>query len=225
MRPITHSVVALAFALMLPAALMPLARAEAQDTAAVVERRLRVDGFTTVGYGSLSGGVSKGGGAFSGSVGGLGFERAFGERLAWRVEAVGAVSTADVGNTGIFSLPTTVVVNYLGAGLGLRRYDASRARFLGAGLTVLKVTGCDVDTEGGPGFLGGQTESCRGFSDIALRPQSTVAALNASAGLRWRKWTFGLRMDAGLQPSVESDEGAMRAVHAGVLVQYRFGRP
>lgn len=201
------------------------ARAQAQDAAVTVERPLRVDAFTAIGYGSLSGGVSKGGGFGSGSIGGLGLERAFSDRLAWRVEAVGGASTADLGTTGTFALPTSLVVNYFGAGLGLRRYNASRSRFIGAGLTVLKVTACDVDTDGGPGFLGGQTESCRGFADIALRPQGTVAALNASVGLRLRKWTLGVRMDAGLQPTIDSDDGAMRTVHAGFLVQYHFGRP
>lgn len=225
MRLIARTVAALGFALALPAAMVSPARAQAQDSAAVAERVLRVDAFTTVGYGSLSGGVSKGGGFGSGSIGGLGFERAFSDRLAWRVEAVGGASTADLGTTGTFSLSTTVVVNYFGAGLGLRRYDAARSRFIGAGLNVMKVTDCDVDTDGGPGFLGGQSESCRGFGEIALRPRSTVATLNAAAGLRLRKWTLGVRMDAGVQPTIDSDDGAMRTLHTGLLVQYHFGRP
>ena len=225
MRRIARTVAALSCALALPAAMGSPARAQAQDAAVTVERPLRIDAFATVGYGSLSGGVSEGGGFGSGSIGGLGLERAFTERLAWRVEAVGGASTADLGTTGIFSLPTSLIVNYLGAGLGLRRYDAARTRFFGAGLTVLKVTDCDVDTDGGPGFLGGQSESCRGFGEIALRPRSAVAALNAAAGLRLRKWTLGVRMDAGLQPTVESDGDAMRTLHAGLLVQYHSGRP
>jgi hypothetical protein len=196
-----------------------------QDSATLSVRALRIDAFFTIGYGSLTGGVSEGGGFGSGSVGGLGLERAFSDRHSWRVEVLGGASTADLGTTGLFSLSTSLIVNYVGAGFGLRRYDASRSRFLGAGLSVMKVTDCDVDSDGGPGFLGDQSESCRAFADIALRPRSALAAANAAAGIRLRRWTLGVRADAGLQPTIDSDDGAMRTLHTGLLVQYHFGRP
>ena len=183
--------------------------------------RRGLSGFIGYGLTNLAGGVSKGGAA-SPSMIGLALERPISARVSWRAELLGIGGAADVGRTGLFSLPTKVSVAQWGIGAGARRYGGG-STFLGAGASVTSVSVCDVDTEGGPGFLGGETVDCADFADIPLSKGSTVVAVNLSAGVRRGHLELEARFDQGLQGSVESAEGAMRLRILGLVLHYRFG--
>ena len=178
--------------------------------------------FTGYGFTNLAGGVSNGG-ETRGAMIGLALERPISARVAWRAEFLAIGGAADLGSTGPFTQPTTVSVGQWGIGVGGRRYGGANT-FLGAGVSVTSVVSCDVDTEGGPGFLGGETVDCADFADIPLSKGSTVVAVNLSAGVRRGRVELEARVDQGLQASVQSAEGAMRLRTLALVLHYRLGR-
>jgi len=211
--------------LILPSLLLLSARgaplgAQSESATATGPRR-GLSGFIGYSLTNLAGGVSKGGAAAP--ILGLALERPIGARVSWRAELIAIGGAADLGRTGLFELPTKVSVAQWGIGAGARRYSGG-STFLGAGASVTSVSVCDVDTEGGPGFLGGQTEDCADFADIPLSKGSTVVAVNLSAGVRRGPFELEARVDQGLQASVQSAQGAMRLRTLGLVLHYRFGR-
>ena len=208
--------------LLLGSLLLPDSRALAQQDARADSAHVKADAFLSLGYGNLVGGVSQGGVAGPGAFG-LGLEFHEGRPGVLRLEAFLLGSIAELGRTGTFDQPTKLTVNHSGFGVGYRHYFAGQA-YLGAGLTFARVSLCDVDTEGGPGFLGGQTVSCRASENVRLREQSSVFGLNAGAGFRAGRLGLGARADYGLSPTVESDDGNMHVFNAGVQLSFHFGK-
>lgn len=184
----------------------------------------RWDLFVSGGITNLSGGDSEG------SVGGLGVFGVGVERPAargrgmWRLELAVLDARADVGRSGTLDLPTEVSTMQVGAHLTRRRYGP-RGGYLGIGGFLAAVVACDVDTEGGSGYFGGQTESCEAFADRNYESGAASAGLTLSAGVRRPRFDIGLRWDEGLLRTVSSDQGDMRPRHLGVIVHYRIGRP
>ncbi len=191
------------------------------QSATPVGPRRGLSAFIGGGFTNLAGGVSKGGAAAP--ILGLALERPMGARVSWRAELLAIGGAADLGITGLFSQPNKVSVAQWGIGAGARRYGGA-STFFGAGASVTKVQVCDVDTEGGPGFFGGETVNCADFEEIPLSKGSTVVAVNLSAGARRGNVELEARFDHGLQASVQSAEGAMRLRTANLVLHYRFGR-
>lgn len=207
--------------MLLVAALLLLGGAEAWAQASddVPQPRSPISVFIGAGQNSLSGGASRGG-SFGVGAAGFAYELPHAGPGAWRAELLTARGVADFGRTGLFSQPTFVSAIHVGFGAGYRRYT-TRHRYFGAGAALVAVTQCDVDFEGGPSFLGGETESCL-LSGLGLQSKSAIAAINVSAGLRGGRFDYELRLDQGLNASVESSEGGMRLRTLGLVVQYRF---
>lgn len=195
-------------------------RAQSESGTSAGHRR-GVSAFFGYGFANLVGGVSKGGGA--GGIAGLAFELPISARISGRTELLVIGAAADLGRTGFLSLPTKVSVGHLGIGAGARLYGGE-STFLGAGASVTAVTFCDVDTEGGFGFFGGETVDCAHFEEIPLSKGSSVVAVNLSAGIRRKRLELEARFDQGLQASVESAKGAMRLRTLALVLHYRFGR-
>ncbi len=188
---------------------------------AVSGPRRGVSTFIGFGPANLTGGVSKGGASGPGLIG-FALEQPISKRVSWRAELLLIGGAAKLGITGPFEQPTTVSVTQWGIGAGARRYGGSNT-FLGAGTSVTTVAVCDVDTEGGPGFLGGETVNCADFEDIPLSKGSTVVSANLSAGVRRGNFELEARFDQGLQASVQSAEGAMRLRTVKLVLHIRFG--
>lgn len=194
--------------------------AQTQSATSIGPRR-GLSAFIGGGLSNLAGGASKGGAAAP--LLGLALERPIGAHVSWRAELLAIGGAADLGITGLFEQSTKVSVAHLGIGAGARRYGGA-GTFVGAGASVTSVTVCDVDTKGGPGFLGGETVNCADFEDIPLSKGSTVVAVNLSAGVRRGKVELEARFDQGLHASVQSAEGAMRLRTAYLVLHFRFGR-
>lgn len=182
----------------------------------------RFDVFIGGGLTNLTGGDSESG-EFGMGVFGIGIERPARGAGTWRLELAGLGAAADVGRTGTFDLPTTVSTVQLGAHVTRRRYGP-RGGYVGVGGFVAAVQACDVDTEGGPGFLGGATESCERFADRNYEASAVSAGLSLAVGVRRPRLDVGLRWDQGLLATVTSDRGDMRPLHLGLVAHYRFGR-
>lgn len=212
----------LALGLLSVALLSLSSSAWAQTTEPTATRTLRSDVFISLGYGALAGGPSESGSWGPGALG-VGLERRLDGPGALRLEAFIVNGQAKLGQTGLFAQPTTLVVNHAGLGASYRWYGR-RGQFVGAGATLSRVYLCDVDTEGGPGFFGGETVSCSDFAEIPFDAAENVAGLVATAGITRGKLSYGTRLDVGLQPSVKSSAGDMRLVNVGIMVQWRFGK-
>ena len=214
----SHGVALVTLALL--SALGARADAQSQRPPAGGPRR-GVSVFVGGGLTNLAGGVSKGGQAGLGLIG-VAVERPVSPHVALRAELLATGGAADLGLTGPFDQPTTLSVVQWGLNAGARRYG-SHGTFLGAGASVTSVSVCDVDTEGGPGFLGGETVNCADSDDPALSKGSSVAAINLSAGVRRGNVELEARFDQGLQASVQSAEGAMRLRTVNLVLHVRFG--
>ncbi len=214
MRRATQKALATAFLLLVGSAV-----ARTQEAQRAVAPRSPVSVFIAAGQNALPGGDRRGG-AFGIGIFGFAYEHPGTGAGAWRLELLTALGVADLGRTGLFSQPTYVSAVHVGLGAGYRRYAAS-GRYLGGGAALLAVTQCDVDFEGGPGFLGGETESCL-VSGFDLRSKSGLAALHLAAGLRAERFDYELRLDQGITPSLDSPAGAMRLRSIGLVLHYRF---
>lgn len=204
-------------ALLLPA-LGGTVRAQEATTA----RREGVSISLGLAWSELAGAASKGGLFGAGRLD-LGYERPFGARFGLRIEGSVSDLRSDLGETGdVFLLPTTVSAVRLGLGVQARRYS-DRNAFVGAGITVSADAGCVVDTEGGPGFLGGETVDCTEFTEPALRPRSGVVGAVLTAGVQRGRWEYELRYDQAATPTVDSDAGPLRGRSVAGVVHYRFG--
>ncbi len=210
----------LAFAGLVVGLLSPLSSGWAQTSEPAAVPAVQIDVFLSLGYGALIGGPSEGGAWGPGSLG-VGLEHRLKGSGALRLEAFVLNGQAKLGETGLFAQPTTVLVNHVGLGASYRWYGR-RGVFLGAGATLSRVYLCDVDTEGGPGFFGGETVSCKDFAEIPLSAAENVAGLVATGGIIRGAVSIGARVEAGLQPSVRAAAGDMRVLNVGVVVQYRF---
>lgn len=174
------------------------------------------------GWTELAGTASKGGVLGGGSFG-LAYERPLGSRVGLRVEGSINELRTDLGETGdIFSLPTTLSAARFGLGLQARRYS-SRAAYVGAGVTVSANNSCLVDTEGGPGFLGGSTEECEEFTELTLRPRSGVLGTVLTAGVQRGRWEYEVRYDQAVATTIDTDVGPLRGRSVTGVAHYRFG--
>lgn len=158
------------------------------------------------GWTTLSGEPSAGGVAGL-TVGGAAYQRQVGEQISVRAELVGWLTRADLGRTGLFEESTTVGQNHLGVGLQLRG-AVGRNGFVGIGGTLLAETVCDVDLEGGPGFLGGETVPCEEFEEGPIMPRSGAVAFLASAGVERGRWGLEARFDQGSERRSKHRQGA-----------------
>lgn len=209
--------------LVVPLLLCVAARLPAQSTPApITSPRSGIDLFLGAGLIRLSGEPG-----FKGkpgtSIGGVAFERPFRQRYSWRAELAAQPVMADMGPTGFFALPTTLSIYRFGIAGVARRYGA-RGKYVGLGVSVATVYGCDVDVEGGPGFLGGETISCADFTDVAISPASSLTSGIISAGIERERLGLELRYDVGLQPLFETTNGGVRPSALSLVLHYRFGR-
>jgi hypothetical protein len=199
------------------------ARLPAQDASApITNARSGVDVFVGFGLTRLSGmpGVSGKPGV---GVAGVAFERPVRRRYSWRAELAAQPVFADVGRTGLFSLPTTLSIYRVGIAGVARRY-AARGTHVGLGISVATVRGCDFDREGGPGSLGGETISCDEFDEIAISPAASLSSGLLTAGIERKRLGLELRYDLGLQRLFETTNGGVRPSSLNFALHYRFGR-
>lgn len=174
------------------------------------------------GWATLSG-ESSAGGVAGPTVGGAAYQRPVGGRISVRAELVGWLTRADLGRTGLFEESTTVAQSHLGMAFQLRR-AVGRNGFVGVGGTLLAETVCDVDLEGGPGFLGGETVSCEAFEGMPLMPRSGAVALLASMGVERGRWGLEARFDQGLGASLETPAGSMVPRRVSLILHYALRR-
>ncbi len=163
------------------------------------------------------------GGVVGPTVGGAAYQRQVGGWISVRAELLGWLTRADLGRTGLFDQPTTVGQNHLGMGLQLRG-AVGRNGFVGIGGTLLAETVCDVDLEGGPGFLGGETVPCEEFEEVPLMPRSSAVALLASAGVERGRWGLEARFDQGLGATLEAPGGGMVPRRISLILHYALRR-
>ena len=214
MTRLLASAIACALAVPTPASVL-----HAQPT--TTARREGLSLFLGIGWTDLAGTASEG--AAGGGSFGLAYERPLGSRVGLRVEGSIHELRADLGETGdIFSLPTTLSAARFGLGLQARRYSKGAA-FIGAGLTVSANSSCVVDTEGGPGFLGGSTEECEEFPELTLRPRSGVLGTVLTAGVQRGRWEYEVRYDQAVAPTIDTDVGPLRGRSVAGVATYRFG--
>lgn len=203
-------------ALILLASLLASASASAQVES---ERRSAFSLLIGGGYATLFGSASEGG--VFGLTAGVAHERPIREGLAWRTELLFESGGTDLGRTGTFSLPTTISQTHAGLS-GQLRWSREQGRYLGAGATLLFSTTCDVDTEGGPGFLGGETVACEEFTDISFEEKSPTVGLLLAAGVQRPRLGLEMRFEQGLNSSVGSSSGPLTPRRFSVLLNYRL---
>jgi hypothetical protein len=216
-RRTTHFLAsAIAFALAVPT---PASLLHAQP--ATTARREGISLSLGSGWTELAGTASKGGVLGGGSFG-VGYEVPLGSRVGLRLEGSINELRADLGETGIFSLPTTLSATRFGLGLHARRYSRGAA-YVGAGFMVSSHSSCLVDTEGGPGFLGGATEECEEFPDLTLRSRSGVLGTVLTAGVQRGRWEYEVRYDQAVMTTIETEVGPLRGRSVAGVAHYRFG--
>lgn len=179
-----------------------------------------VDVFLGAGYSNLAGGPTEKGRLGLGSFG-FAIERPMTGDVSWVAELLGTLGQASLGETGLFSQPTRVSASHVGLGAGAR-WPLGRTGYLGVGANAWLITVCDVDTEGGPGFLGGETESCDRFTEVGLLPESSAFSAAMTTGRRGERISWELRYDHGLTPSIRTETGDMRLRLLQLVVRYRF---
>lgn len=204
----------------LSAALLPLtlvvAPLGAQQPAAP---RSPVSIFFGAGWAALPGGASAG--PVLGLSAGIARDRAIRAGLAWRTELLFESGGTDLGTTGTFSQPTAISQTHLGFSTMVRR-SGVRGRYLALGGSLLVATTCDVNTEGGPGFLGGETVSCEEFTDIPLESKSLAVGLLVGVGVQRARFGIEGRLTQGLNASVETTSGSMTPRRFVVIGSYRL---
>jgi len=136
---------------------------------------------------------------------------------AGRLEIGGRGLSADLGNTGLFDQETRVTLNrVLLRGLvrrTLSESDGGMRVFAEAGLAGWGTTACDVDMEGGPGFLGGETESCSDWfvedGPGPLIDKGSGGSWMLGGGIRLDRWGFGLRYERDFADAIGSPTGSV----------------
>ena len=123
--------------------------------------------------------------------------------LALRGELGLAARSAYLGNTGIFSLPTTLDINRAHFA-GVARLSGPRGFFADIGMVWWTAYMCDVNTTGGPGFFGGQTQACEEWQPDAqfvtddpewIGPSGGGSSLLIGAGARSTRVGFVIRYE------------------------------
>jgi len=182
---------------------------------------LQFDLFLAAGVGGLQGGQGRRVFGGPGAIG-AGIERRIAASGSWRAEALIIGTFGELVPDGTAERPT-VTANHSGVSLGYRRYSG-RNRFLGAGLGVAAVTLCEVEPEVSIFDPNAGVKSCDRFEDVLLRAGRVVSFVTASGGVVAGPVSVGLRLDAGLQPTLRTEHGAMYLANIGILGEYRFGR-
>jgi hypothetical protein len=158
-------------------------------------------------------------------------ELAMSDRVALRAELGGGPRRADLGRTGLFEEKTTLSHYRVHVGVLGRWYVPVRPGrirfFVEAGATGWRRTACDVDTVGGPGFLGGETVDCVGWapdgaSDAGILPNNSGVTMLLGAGGYYRRFGLGFRYDAGGRAALESTDGPLRVRTLAIVGEWVF---
>lgn len=165
----------------------------------------------------------------------LAIQSPVGTRGSLRLEAGGGPFTADLGSLGWFDQETTLrLFRFQLSGIARWRPGPTRARgapFVEGGLGYWIRTACDVDFEGGPGFLGGETAGCgsagaEGAEDVLpLVPRGSGAVAILGAGARRGPWSLGMRYEYAGRDLLRGPRGRLGADVLQLVLEWTFRRP
>lgn len=160
---------------------------------------------------------------------GVAAERPVSRSWSIRGELAGQRDAGDLGATGLFEQPTTLLVYRAHVAAMARLYPAAIGRrqslYVEAGLSGWAKAGCDVDLSGGPGFFGGETLGCGEWiaddaTEPPLRPKSAGANVVIGAGTYIGRFGIGVRYEPTGTAVIDTDRGAIRVRALTVTVEW-----